>query len=84
MIRFGVDPKAVIPTGCPRFDSLPLQEPPAVPVRTMLGLAEEEILVLADQQVGKREAIFHMVWEAVKKRSQVGSGGETPPPSRKS
>ncbi|NLY88089.1 MAG: hypothetical protein GX085_00450 [Firmicutes bacterium] len=67
MVRFGVEPKAVIPTGCPRFDSLPLKEPPAVPVRTALGLTGEEILVLADQQVGKREAIFRMVWEAVKK-----------------
>ncbi len=67
MLRFGVEPKAVIPTGCPRFDPLPIKEPPAVPVRTALSLTEERILVLADQQIGKREAIFHMVWEAVKK-----------------
>ena len=67
MVRFGVEPKAVIPTGCPRFDSLPRKEPPAVPVRTALGLAGERILVLADQQTGKREAIFRMVWEAVRK-----------------
>jgi len=67
MVRFGVEPKAVIPTGCPRFDPLPIKEPPAVPVRAALGLTVEQILVLADQQVGKREAIFRMVWEAVQK-----------------
>jgi hypothetical protein len=67
MVRFGVAPEAVIPTGCPRFDSLPRKEPSAVPVRTALGLAGEKILVLADQQTGKREAIFRMVWEAVRK-----------------
>ena len=71
MSQYGVPKERVLPVGCPRFDRLGEISSNPQKIRATLNLKEQPFIVLADQQTGKREAIFRMIWETLKNQNDI-------------
>lgn len=73
LLKFGVPSRRIIPVGCPRFDSYP--KPSGLnkkEIRRIMDFDEMDYLVVADQQTKQKEAVFRMIWDAVKDDPSIG------------
>ncbi|HEX3044578.1 MAG TPA: hypothetical protein VHY08_07470 [Bacillota bacterium] len=73
LLRFGAPPQRIIPIGCARFDRYPVQSGlKNEDIRNIMGFNGMDYLILGDQQVKEKEAVFRMIWEAIKDDPSLG------------